>query len=141
MDKGGISIIREIRAELRTDAAFEIYAACMYQPAQEKYPARIVEYLADPAVCCFGAFDGDRLTGILIVRAGEILGVAVRKDMRGQGVGRALILHALHLFPTLTAETDEDSVGFYRRCGFVCQAFTRTFPDGTCTRFRCMLRT
>lgn len=135
-----IPIIREIRAELRSVAAYEIYSACMYRPSAEAYSALADEFLSDPAVRCFGAFSGGQLTGILIVRGGEILGVAVREDARRQGVGRALILHALRFFPGLTAETDEDSVGFYRRCGFVCTAFERTFPDGCCIRYRCRLR-
>lgn len=112
----------------------------MYQPSPEKYAVRIGEYLADPKTRCFGAFDGDRLTGILIVRSGEILGISVRNDLRGHGVGRALILHAHRCFPILTAETDADSADFYRRCGFSCEPFERTFPDGTRVRFRCMLK-
>lgn len=112
----------------------------MYLPTPEKYASRIEEYLSDPTIRCFGAFDGGHLTGILIIRSGEILGITVRAENRRQGVGRNLILHALHLCPTLTAETDGDSVGFYRRCGFECSAIERIFPDGSCVRYLCELR-
>lgn len=109
----------------------------MYQPTAEKYLARIDEYLSDPAVRCLGAFRKDQLTGILIVRDGEILGIAAHANCRGQNIGRFMIQHALGFFPVLTAETDDDSVDFYRRCGFECTAFERIFPDGSRVRWRC----
>lgn len=136
--KGLIPIIREIRAELYSDEAFQVYSACMYRPSFEKYTARIDAYLADPEVRAFGAFDSGRLCGVIIVRQGEILGISTLP--RGQGMGRRLIQHARSLNNTLTAETDDDAVNFYRVCGFSCEAFERTFPDGTYIRYRCELK-
>jgi len=130
-------MIREIRAELNTNAAYEIYSACMYKPSPEKYRTLIDEYLSDTAIHCFGSFENGRLVGILIVRHGEILGIAVHSDKRIQDVGRTLIRHALSIFPALSAETDSDAVNFYRRCGFECTAFERTFPDGCRIRYEC----
>lgn len=130
-------MIREIRSELFSDAAYEIYSACMYLPTVQKYRARMEEYLSDPAHRCFGAFCENRLAGILIVREGEILGIAVHPDFRKQGIGRKMIFHALQHFSHLTAETDDDSVGFYRRCGFDCASFKRVYPDGACIRYAC----
>lgn len=130
-------MIREIQNELRSPIAYEIYAACMYLPTPQKYRALTDEYLSDPDVRCFGAFEDGNLTGILIVRSGEILGIAVHSGKRTQGVGRALIQHALHSFSTLAAETDSEAVDFYRRCGFKCTAFERIFPNGSCIRYKC----
>lgn len=134
-----IPIIREIRSELRSDAAYSIYSTCMYKPSQDKYHLMVDEYLSDSRTRCFGAFDECELAGMLIAKDGEILGIAVRKDRRYENIGRALIQHAGEFFPALTAETDDDSVGFYRHCGFFCEAFERTFPDGACIRYRCKL--
>lgn len=130
-------MIREIRSELFTDAAYEIYSACMYLPTPQKYRALTDEYLSDPDVYCFGAFEDGNMNGILIVRRGKVLGIAVHPDKRIQGVGRALIQHALLFFPILCAETDSDAVTFYRRCGFECTSFERTFPDGSRIRYAC----
>ena len=136
-----IPIIREICNEMHSPEAYEIYSACMYRPDPEKYAAAVREYLADPDTGCFGAYRSGELLGILVVRGGEILGIAVRNDARCRGVGRSLIAHAKALHPKLTAETDADSIGFYRSCGFVCQAFERRFPDGIALRWRCELKT
>jgi len=120
-----------------TPEACEVFSASMYHPTPEKYASAAEDWLSDPGTHCFGAYEGDELLGILVVRGGDILGIAVREDARRRGIGRKLILHALSLFPILSAETDADSVGFYRACGFVCTSFERTFPDGTVLRYRC----
>lgn len=109
----------------------------MYKPTYSKYIARIDDFLSDPEARCFGTFDEGSLIGILIVRSGEILGVAVRKDMQRRGIGCSLINHAAQYFSTLSAETDDDSVDFYRACGFECTRFERSFPDGISIRYKC----
>lgn len=113
----------------------------MYLPTPEKYRRRIDEFLSDSSVHCFGAFEHENLVGILILRNSEILGVAVRKNFRRQGVGRLLIRHAAEalFFPQITAETDDDSVGFYRACGFECTKFERTYSDGISVRYNCTM--
>lgn len=131
-------MIREINSAMCSLDAFSIYASCMHRPSLEEYASAVDRYRSDPETHCFGYFQGSRFLGMIVVRQGEILGIAVRENTRRSGVGRALILHAAQLYPTLTAETDEDSVGFYRACGFECEAFERTFPDGVVTRYKCI---
>ena len=133
-----ICLICEIRSEMYTPEAFRIYSACMYRPSLEKYADTVANYLSDPETHCFASFEGKHLIGMIVVRNGEILGIAVLDAFRNQGTGRALIEHSQQLYPVLIAETDDDSVGFYRRCGFSCEAFDRTFPDGIITRYRCI---
>lgn len=50
----------------------------------------------------------------------EILDVAVKPEYRKHGIGRSLIDFIFTQFPiyTITAETDDEAVGFYKRCGF-----------------------
>lgn len=131
-------MIREISTELQTEAAYAIYSACMYKPAYPEYIAKISGFLSDSEVYCLGSFDNNTLTGILIVRSGEILGIAVQKQARRRGIGSSLINHAAQLFSTLSAETDDDAVDFYRACGFECTRFERRFPDGISVRYKCI---
>jgi N-acetylglutamate synthase-like GNAT family acetyltransferase len=67
----------------------------------------------------------------------ELHSVAVLPEARGGDVGRALVDAIAEIVnaPRLVAETDHDSVGFYRACGFVAE------PAGaqmSRRRFRCV---
>lgn len=52
--------------------------------------------------------------------ANQVTIIAVEHDHRKQGFGRMMLLDALRRSGRrpLTAETDEDSLGFYKACGF-----------------------
>lgn len=66
----------------------------------------------------------------------EISCLAVGESFRRQGHGRACLYDALLRSGRrpLVVETDEDAVGFYKRCGFKLVG-KRTQPDGT-VRYR-----
>lgn len=86
-----------------------------------------------------GAFSGDRLIGVIGVEMTDeicaIKHISVPDENRMQGIGKKLILYIAHHFPNkhLIAETDEDSVGFYRKCGFQCKSFESQYGK----RYRC----
>ena len=135
--------IRPIGAELDGTAAYRIYKYCMFAPTPEKYAARVEHLRTGPVYGCFVA---GALAGILALSpprggAAEIVGIAVASERRGRGLGARLIAAAVereHL-SRLTAETDDDAVGFYRRCGFQVEAFTRTYGDAPVVRWQCVL--
>ena len=79
---------------LTSEEAFLIYAPCMYQPTYEDCKALMEKYLSDPSVKIFVCdMDGEK-AGILVMKEieaaegsetgaeAEILGIAVRKDLR-----------------------------------------------------------
>ncbi|MEK8130088.1 GNAT family N-acetyltransferase [Paenibacillus filicis] len=63
--------------------------------------------------------------------------IAVRPDIRGQGYGRGQVLELIELKQPLriVAETDEDSVNFYRNIGFTVFSLGEKYPG--VERFRC----
>ena len=63
--------------------------------------------------------------------------LAVFKRYQNQGIGRALIQEAIKRFHLnlLKAETDEESVNFYRKCGFSTAPFKGPYGK----RFKCTL--
>jgi ribosomal protein S18 acetylase RimI-like enzyme len=70
--------------------------------------------------------------------------IAVDEACRQRGIGRAMIEHAreAHGPRSLTAETDQDAVGFYERCGFSSQAVGTPHPPDrypSAERFVCTL--
>jgi ribosomal protein S18 acetylase RimI-like enzyme len=53
------------------------------------------------------------------------------------GIGKKLIEYSFyHLKPSiLVAETDDDAVEFYRRCGFIINSLGEKYPD--IVRYEC----
>lgn len=73
----------------------------------------------------------DRAVGFMLVDGSHMEALFIDPDSRGQGVGRALVAHALSSQPGLTTDVNEQNaqaVGFYERMGFV--ATGRSDLDG-----------
>lgn len=127
--------------ELRGEAAYAIYRHCMYMPTRSGYEARLDALLRGPV---YGARAGGRLVGIIALTApvggaAEIAGIAVAEDARAQGLGRWMIARAARAegLARLTAETDDEAVGFYRRCGFSVRRIERDYGEGPVVRWLC----
>lgn len=147
MENGSISVRTDgISERLLTEAAYDIYKDCMYAPSYDKYICRMRTYLANPDVHIFVCERGGTLAGILVLElfgddSCEILGIAVSGAHRQKGVGSAMLTAAAKTpgLRRITAETDDDAVGFYRSAGFDCQGETVRYPDGDCIRYRCVM--
>jgi GNAT superfamily N-acetyltransferase len=64
------------------------------------------------------ACEGDRVLGALVLDGEEVLGVAVRRSRRGQGIGTALVGAAAGRRDRLVAEFREEARPFYESLGF-----------------------
>lgn len=102
-------------------------------------------YLADAAV--FLAETGDRIVGVLVLSPltdalVEVKNVAVEPALQGQGIGRALIQHAIGIagrkgFKTICIGTANSSIGqlhLYQKLGFEVSRikedfFIRNYPE------------
>lgn len=63
----------------------------------------------------------DRAVGFMFLHEGHMEALFIDAGHRGAGIGRALLMHALHLHPALTTDVNEQNaqaVGFYERMGF-----------------------
>ena len=86
-----------------------------------------------------GSFQINKLIGVVGLdiqgKTGIIKHIAVLPEYRLQGVGKALIRHVIEHFSlrALHAETDEDSVGFYRKLKFTCEPFEGPYGK----RYKC----
>jgi ribosomal protein S18 acetylase RimI-like enzyme len=65
--------------------------------------------------------------------------IAVSEAHRGLGNGRALIAELCDRFAirSLTAEMDQDALGFYSSCGFALRSLGEKYPGAE--RFECVL--
>ena len=130
---------------LLSEEAFSIYASCMYHPTFEDYKKRMKDYLSDPSVKVFIYEDWGEKTGMMVLRLSnadaEIMGIAVSENARLKGIGKQLIKSVAESLKLecVRAQTDDDSIGFYRKCGFSEERIVVEYPDGSTVRYNCTL--
>lgn len=75
-----------------------------------------------PAAPLWLAVDADdRALGFMLLDGGHMEALFVDPASRGAGIGRALVVHGLSLFNTMTTDVNEQNaqaIGFYERMGF-----------------------
>jgi ribosomal protein S18 acetylase RimI-like enzyme len=115
----------------------------MYMPTWEKFIAAADEYMSSEAVSALGYFVDGRIAGVIVIvelddKVFEIKGIAVDFEYRKQGIGKRLIRHVCSNFQIsyLTAETDEDTVHFYKKCGFEAERFVKMGENGEYVRYK-----
>ncbi|WP_033074239.1 acetyltransferase [Sphingopyxis sp. MWB1] len=123
--------------------AVEIWAAAVDATHDFLAPADRVAIGAEvagflPSAPLWLAVDArDRPLGFMLLDKGHMEALFIDPAVRGQGVGRALVAHALALQPALTTdvnEQNEPAMAFYRRLGFVptgrseCDGQGRPYP-------------
>ena len=130
---------------LFSEEAFLIYAACMYRPSFEGYRARMKQYISSPSTKVFVWEERGEKTGIIVLGqsgpAAQILGIAVSDAHRRRGTGRRMIhqVMASERLERIEAQTDDDAIGFYRRCGFDEERMVIDYADGPTVRYNCSL--
>ena len=130
---------------LFSEEAFFIYSPCMYQPTYEAYKSQMKNYASDTAVRIFISEKDHRKAGILVLDRSkliaEIVGIAVAEQNRCCGIGKNLIQEVMNLehLDRIYAQTDEEAINFYRKCGFTEEKIIREYPEGAVVRYNCYL--
>lgn len=134
--------IKELAEDLAGEMVYDIYKLCMYKPTFEKYLARISNRKQHKNFTVYGCYLHNELIGIAGIcpyfQEVEITDIAVKKDMQKKGVGRKIIEYLTENYQLpLLAETDDDAVGFYRKCGFKITEVTTEKNNELCRRYLC----
>ena len=130
---------------LLSEEAFSIYASCMYHPTYDEYKTQMEDYLLDSSVKVFVSENRGRKTGMMVLKlseaAAEIIGIAVSDNARRKGIGKQLIQRVMKSenLESVKAQTDDDSIGFYRKCGFSEERIVIEYSDGSVVRYNCIL--
>ena len=130
---------------LLSEEAFSIYASCMYHPTYDEYKTQMEDYLLDSSVKVFVSENRGRKTGMMVLKlseaAAEIIGIAVSDNARRKGIGKQLIQRVMKSenLKSVKAQTDDDSIGFYRKCGFSEERIVIEYSDGSVVRYNCVL--
>lgn len=120
--------IKSIKTEIINNVDFmNILKYSHYNPTQEKLEKIAKEYGQNSNVHPFGAFENNQLIGFIVIKNirgqhkyYEIIDISVQKQYRKLGIASKLIDYVIKNFDmvSLSAETDEEAVGFYKKYGF-----------------------
>ena len=130
---------------LLSEEAFSIYASCMYHPTYDEYKTQMEDYLLDSSVKVFVSENSGRKTGMMVLKlseaAAEIIEIAVSDNARRKGIGKQQIQRVMKSdnLESVKAQTDDDSIGFYRKCGFSEERIVIEYSDGSVVRYNCVL--
>jgi len=112
----------DIKQRLNTHEVLTILADCVFDNSETGMAKLADKYGSDDSAHMFGIIqDGETLgvVGFRVLENVEIMHIAVGAKHRNRGIGRSMIceLQVRYMLP-IEAETDDDAVGFYRKCGF-----------------------
>ena len=138
--------LRELTLKNEILQIYGIYKHCMFMPTKEKFNNKVDLFLNDNSVKIFACFEQDEVLGVMVVsfieqKKIEIIGIAVNSSVRGKGIGSYMINQVVNDYGLLSvyAETDNDSVGFYRNNDFSIVEFSEIYGDEPVVRYKCEL--
>ena len=138
--------LRELTLKNEILQTYGIYKHCMFMPTKEKFNNKVDLFLNDNSVKIFACFEQDEVLGVMVVsfieqKKIEIIGIAVNSSVRGKGIGSYMINQVVNNYGLLSvyAETDNDSVGFYRNNDFSIVEFSEIYGDEPIVRYKCEL--
>jgi ribosomal protein S18 acetylase RimI-like enzyme len=141
-----ISVL-DIRGRLNSDEVRHLVNQLEYPPEirQAKTAQILKEYHDHPGQPILGVESNGELAGLIGLRlqppdAAIIRHIVVRRELRGQGLGRQMIVHACAVYRlgAVFAETDHGAVEFYRKIGFAVESLGEKYPSTE--RFSCELK-
>ena len=137
-----INAIVDVKASLFDYEILALMKPSVYDPTPERLKCRAEKYSADKNIFVYACKIDSVYAGIVVLKTenntAEILDIAVKSEYRKNGIGRKLINFIFTQFPidTITAETDDEADGFYKKCGF---SVTPTEKVGGTERYFCKL--
>lgn len=136
-----ITAVLDVKSKLTQPPFFNLLAPSVYDPTEERLLSRAGRYKGDENTQVYAISRDGSYKGIVAFSSGKqavIHDIAVDSSCRKEGMGKTLIEFIFRLgAETVTAETDDDAVGFYKKCGFTV---TETESDYDIKRYLCERR-
>ncbi len=122
----------------------EVKTLLSYATSEKKVDREYPLYIENPERVLYGYTIEQDLVGCIGIVKGEanrceIKHIAVSPVFRGKGIGREMIRYVEehHAFSSIYAETDQESVLFYKNLGFHITSLGEKYPG--VERFGCLL--
>ena len=116
--------IIDVKESLCNKSVYSLLTPSVFNPTPERLLSRAEKYQADDTVKVYAYSENGEYKGIIAFKikeqTAEILGIAVKPEYQGKGIGSRLINYIFSQFAVnkVTAETDDDAIGFYKKYGF-----------------------
>lgn len=122
-----------VKESLCDKSVYTLLAPSVFNPTSERLLSRAEKYQADDKTSVFAYSENGEYKGIIVFKVeeqtAEILDIAVIPEYKGNGIGSRLIDYIFTRFAVnkITAETDDDAIGFYEKYGFTVGDITVKF--------------
>lgn len=119
-----VSSICDIKEIITEPDILKLLAPSVYNPTEERLLNRAKKYQEDEETNVYVYKEDNEYKGIVVFEivnnSATILDIAVKPEYQGQGTGSKLIDFIFNSFnaQNITAETDDDAIGFYKKYGF-----------------------
>ena len=120
-----VSSICDVKEIITEPDILKLLAPSVYNPTEERLLNRAKKYQEDENTNIYACKDNGEYKGIVVFEilnnSATILDIAVKPEYQGQGIGSILIDFIFDQFEVdnITAETDDDAIGFYKKYGFI----------------------
>lgn len=120
-----VSSICNIREIITEPDILKLLAPSVYNPTEKRLLNRAKKYQDSENTCIYGFKHNGEYKGIIVFEISNdsavILDIAVKPEYQGEGIGSKLVDFIFNYFNSqnITAETDDDAVGFYKKYGFI----------------------
>ena len=124
MEQNNFISFADVKESLFDSEIMTLLAPSVYNPTPERLRFRAEKYAADKNAYVYACKEAGAYAGIVVFRmdnnTAEILDIAVKNEYQKKGFGSRLIDFLLSRFKAekVTAETDDEAVGFYKKYGF-----------------------
>ncbi len=119
-----VSSIYDIKEIITEPYILKLLALSVFNPTEERLLNRAKKYQENENTNIYAYKDNGEHKGIVIFKivnnSATILDISVKPEFQGQGIGSKLIDFIFNSFnvDNITAETDDDAIGFYKKYGF-----------------------
>ena len=119
-----VSSICDVKEIITEPDMLQLLAPSVFNPTEERLLNRAKKYQEDEDTNIYAYKEDGKYKGIVVFKIADnsatILDIAVKTEHQGQGIGSKLIDFIFNSFnaDSITAETDDDAIGFYKKYGF-----------------------
>ena len=119
--KGVVKMFLNIKDELDNPTVRTLVSGSAYDQSWDAMDRKVAEFRSREDLDLYGWIENDEFLAVCGVEIHldwvEILNIAVNSNNRKRGIGNSMIMALQQRYKmTIKAETDDDAVGFYRKC-------------------------